>query len=60
MHELINHGLVVLSPDDADTWVEEDRQTYRHPDPGAVAIAGHLAAAGEHLGVHITVDGTPE
>ncbi|MFY9652663.1 hypothetical protein [Trebonia sp.] len=51
---------MVLSPDDADTWVEEDRQTYRHPDPEAAAIAGHLAAAGEHLGVHITVDGTLE
>jgi hypothetical protein len=34
--------------------------TYRHPDPEAAAIAGHLAAAGEHLGVHITVDGTSE
>jgi uncharacterized protein (DUF427 family) len=33
--------------------------TYRHPDPEAAAIAGHLAA-GEHPGVHITVDGTPE
>lgn len=33
--------------------------TYRHPDPGATAIAGHLAAA-EHPGVHITVDGTPD
>ena len=141
-------GLVVLSPDDADTWVEEDRQTYgaprnpyhcvdtlpssrhvqilagqtvvaetdrpvllietgvvprwyippgdvawahlepdparttcqykgeatyfrvrdsdvrlwtyRHPDPEAAAIAGHLAAAGEDPGVHITVDGVPE
>ena len=31
---LTHDGLVVLSPDDADTWVEEDRQTYglpRHP-----------------------------
>ena len=34
--------------------------TYRHPHPEAAAIAGHLAAAGEHLGVHITVDETPE
>ncbi|MGB6573642.1 MAG: hypothetical protein WBF20_18370 [Trebonia sp.] len=51
---------MVPSPDDTDTWVEEDRQTYRHPDPEAAAIAGHLAAAGEHLGVHITVDGTLE
>jgi uncharacterized protein (DUF427 family) len=145
----LNHdGLVVLSPDDADTWVEEDRQTYgeprnpyhrvgalpssrhvqvlagqaivaetdrpvllietglaprwyippgdvawahldpnparttcqykgeatyfrvrksdvrlwtyRHLDPEVAAIAGHVAAAGEHPGVHITVDGVPE
>ena len=34
--------------------------TYRHPDPEAAAIAGHIAAAGEHSGVHITVDGIPE
>jgi uncharacterized protein (DUF427 family) len=34
--------------------------TYRHLDPEAATIAGHLAAAGEHPGVHITVDGTPE
>jgi uncharacterized protein (DUF427 family) len=27
----IHDGLVVLSPDDADTWVEEDRQTYGMP-----------------------------
>ena len=141
-------GLVVLSPDDADIWVEEDRQTYgaprnpyhrvdtlpssrhvqilvdqtvvaetdrpvllietgvpprwyvppgdvvwaqlepvpartacqykgeasyfrvrnsdvrlwayRYPDPEVAAIAGHVAAAGEHPRVHITVDGTPE
>jgi uncharacterized protein (DUF427 family) len=33
--------------------------TYRHPDLEAAAIAGYLAAAGEHPGVHITVDGTP-
>jgi uncharacterized protein (DUF427 family) len=33
--------------------------TYRHPDPEAAAIAGHLAAA-EHPGVHIIVDGIPE
>jgi uncharacterized protein (DUF427 family) len=145
---LTYHGLVVLSPDDADTWVEEDRQTYgeprnpyhrvdalpssrhvqvlagqaivaetdrpvllietgaaprwyippgdvawaqlepdparttcqykgeatyfrvrdshvrlwtyRHPDPEAAAIADHVAAAGEHPGVHITIDGVPE
>jgi hypothetical protein len=30
------------------------------PDPEAAAIAGHLAAAGEQPGVHVTVDGTPE
>ena len=34
--------------------------TYRHPDPEAAAIAGHVAAAAEHPGVHITVDGIPE
>jgi uncharacterized protein (DUF427 family) len=34
--------------------------TYRHPDPEAAAIAGHVAAAGEHPGVRIIVDGTPE
>ncbi len=34
--------------------------TYRHPDPEAAAIAGHLAAAGEYPGVQITVDGVPE
>jgi uncharacterized protein (DUF427 family) len=34
--------------------------TYRHPDPEAAAIAGHLAAAGEHPGVRVIVDGTPE
>ena len=34
--------------------------TYRHPDPEAAAIAGHVAAAAEHPGVHITIDGTPE
>jgi hypothetical protein len=28
--------------------------------PGGAAIAGHVAAAGEHPGVHITVDGVPE
>ena len=33
--------------------------TYRHPDPEAAAIAGHLAAAGQP-GVQIIVDGTPE
>ena len=33
---------------------------YRYPDPEVAAIAGHVAAAGEHPGVHITVDGTPE
>jgi hypothetical protein len=48
-------GLVVLSPDDADTWVEEDRQTYGEP-----RNPYHLAAAAEQPGVHITVDGIPE
>jgi uncharacterized protein (DUF427 family) len=38
---------------DAELW------TYRHPDPEAAAIAGHLAAAGQP-GVQIIVDGTPE
>jgi uncharacterized protein (DUF427 family) len=33
--------------------------TYRHPDPEAAAIAGHLAAAGQP-GVQIIVDGIPE
>jgi nucleotidyltransferase-like protein len=33
--------------------------TYRHPDPEAAAIAGH-AAAGEHPGACIIVDGVPE
>jgi uncharacterized protein (DUF427 family) len=33
--------------------------TYRHPDPEAAAIAGHLAAAGRP-GVQIIVDGSPE
>lgn len=27
----IQDGLVVLSPEDADTWIEEDRQTYGMP-----------------------------
>jgi uncharacterized protein (DUF427 family) len=34
--------------------------TYRHPDPEAAAIAGHVPAAGEHPGVQIIVDGTLE
>ena len=34
--------------------------TYRHPDPEAAAIAGHIAAAAEHPGVHIIVDGVPQ
>jgi len=38
---------------DAELW------TYRHPDPEAAAIAGHLATAGQP-GVQIIVDGTPE
>ena len=38
---------------DAELW------TYRHPDPEAAAIAGHVAAAGQP-GVQIIVDGTPE
>jgi uncharacterized protein (DUF427 family) len=33
--------------------------TYRHPDPEAAAIAGHVAAAGQP-GVQIIVDGIPE
>ena len=33
--------------------------TYRHPDPEAAAIAGHVAAAGQP-GVQIIVDGTSE
>lgn len=35
---------------------------YRHPDPDpeAAAIAGHIAAAAEHPGVRVIVDGTPE
>ena len=33
--------------------------SYRHPEPDMAAIAGHLAAAGEHPDVQITVDGTP-
>jgi uncharacterized protein (DUF427 family) len=38
---------------DAELW------TYRHPDPEAAAIAGHVAAAGQP-GVQVIVDGTPE
>ena len=34
--------------------------TYRYPDPEAAVPAGHVAAAGEHPGVRIIVDGTPE
>ncbi|HEU5391059.1 MAG TPA: DUF427 domain-containing protein [Streptosporangiaceae bacterium] len=38
---------------DAELW------TYRHPDPEAAAIAGHVAAAGQP-GLQIIVDGIPE
>jgi uncharacterized protein (DUF427 family) len=38
---------------DAELW------TYRHPDPEAAAIAGHVAAA-EQPGVQVIVDGIPE
>jgi uncharacterized protein (DUF427 family) len=38
---------------DAELW------TYRHPDPEAAAIAGHVATA-EQPGVQIIVDGIPE
>jgi uncharacterized protein (DUF427 family) len=53
---LTHDGLVLLSGEDRDVrlW------TYRHPDPEAAAIASHLAAAAEHPGVLVTVDGTPE
>lgn len=52
-------------PEPAAPWAEPVHSdvklwTYRHPDPEAAAIAGHLAAAGEQPGVHVTVDGTPE
>ena len=69
---LTRDGLVVLSPDDADTWVEEDRQTYGTPrnpyhrvdalpsSRHVQVLAGHLAAAAEQPGVHVTVDGIPE
>jgi hypothetical protein len=32
----------------------------RRVEPDVAAIACHLAAAGEHPAVQITVDGTPE
>ena len=38
---------------DAGLW------TYRHPDPEAAAIAGHVAAAGQP-GVQVIVDGAQE
>jgi uncharacterized protein (DUF427 family) len=34
--------------------------TYRYPEPGLAAIAGHVAVAGEEPGVDIVVDGHVE
>ncbi len=63
-------GQLLLDTRDAHLYFPDDRQTivrggdaelwtYRHPDPEAAAIAGHVAAAGQP-GMQILVDGTPE